>query len=166
MVKKSGSEQWEVMFFRSQVVQYSFGVESVLAKLTLKIQTNLAAQAVTQKMVSMSSVPDHIFSIIMDTFTDDLRNQVPVCRLSFVYVLLLDFASILRLLVAVGFNGHWWCSYATSDQCNWYDLASVVSPTKRCTYTFVQWCCFHMVFYLLNKAKMLEFTATETKRSH
>ena len=96
----------------------------------------------------------------------EIRFLFVVCRLSFVYVLLLDFASILRLLVAVGFNGHWWCSYATSDQCNWYDLASVVSPTKRCTYTFVQWCCFHMVFYLLNKAKMLEFTATETKRSH
>lgn len=31
--------------------------------------------AVTEKMVSMTSVPEHIFGIIVDTFGDDLRNQ-------------------------------------------------------------------------------------------
>ena len=35
----------------------------------------LFPQAVTEKMMSMSTVPEHIFEIIMDTFRDDLKNK-------------------------------------------------------------------------------------------
>lgn len=59
-------------------VGYSLQLSGGSLKLVLagfNDKLHVLLEAVTQKMVSMSSVPDHIFSIIMDTFTDDLRNQ-------------------------------------------------------------------------------------------
>lgn len=132
MVKKPRSEQ--VIFFRSQVVQYAFGMVS-WQNWPLKFKRTSPRRQWPRRwfLWAVCRTISSALSWIPSLMIFEIRFLFVVCLCAVVWL------CILRLLVAVGFNGHWWCSYATSDQCNWYDLASVVSPTKRCT-VFIHTC--------------------------
>lgn len=122
MVKKSGSEKWCFLHPKWCSILLAWSLSWQNWPLKFKRISRRRQWPRRWFLWAVCRTISSALSWIPSLMIFEIRFLFVVCPEN---ALLFDFASILRLLVAVGSNGHWWCSDATSDQCNGYHPASV-----------------------------------------